>query len=94
MIIPNNERKTRCATLPLWNAFISNVDELSIASPFVPKTIEDKESWIIRQVAPSLATIVLAHSGDMEFVYRAISDGADRIKPANRKMIKAYQDAI
>lgn len=93
MILLDKDRKTRCSTLPSWDAFISNVDELSIASPFVPKTIEDKESWIIRQVAPSLATIVLAHCGDMDFVYRAITDGADRIKLVNRKMILAYQDA-
>lgn len=84
-------RKTRCTTLSVWDEFISNVMELSIASPFVPKTIEDKESWILRQVAPSMAAVVLAHNGDMEFIYRALNDGAGRINPATKKMIRAYQ---
>ena len=91
LIVLDNDRRTRCSTLPLWDKFLSCVHELTIASPFVPKTIEDKESWIIRQVAPSMAAVVLAHSGDMEFIYRALSDGMDRMSPTTRKMVEAYQ---
>lgn len=59
----DNNNRSRCSTLPLWQLFIDGVRKLQLYVPEVPKTLEDKKVWIIDQVLPTLTGIIIADGG-------------------------------
>lgn len=86
----DNNRKCRCTTLQLWNDFIGNVEKIRLYIKPLPSTINDRISWLYRQVAPSLASVVEALDGTTEFIYNLLESGKIRLSSKDWDMIHAY----
>lgn len=53
------------------------------------RTLEDVRHWLRRQVAPSLATVVLAAGGDTAPLLDLVTDGSHRLRALHRAMAAA-----
>jgi len=87
----DNDRKSRCSNLEKWEAFISGISALRLYQPQELKTIDDSVRWIDRQVAPTLAAVLLAHDGDIRIFTELLSGGRERLNKNHRRMIQEYQ---
>ena len=88
----DNTRKTRCATADKWAAFIGEIGELKLYCPESQKTLDSTRKWLIRQVAPSLAAVVLAEGrltvdGAVEYLQDLVENGTFRLRKYQRELI-------
>ena len=79
VIEPDNVRLDRCSTSPKWNEFINSVSAIRLYLPTAPKTLEQTRSWLMKQVAPSFSAVIKASGGDMDFAYKMLASGSNRI---------------
>lgn len=84
-IEPDNPQKTRCSNTPIWNAFIGDMQKMSLYVPKNPKTIEDTKRWIDKYVGASLSAVIEADGGSMEFIYKNLPKWQTR-REQNREL--------
>lgn len=89
IIQPDNERKCRCSTSPKWEAFLDNISKVSLYSASEPKTLEDTKRWLMRQVAPSLAAVIVSEDGDLAFIQSLADSGTKRFSMRHINMIES-----
>lgn len=89
MIDLDDVNRSRCSTYSLWVEFTSNVAALKITVPKMLKTLDEKRSWVERQVAPTLAAIILADGGSLEFLENNLVSGLDRMNHSLYEMAMA-----
>lgn len=75
----DNNNKSRCSVDPLWQRFIDGIDAVKLYVPSEPKTLEEKREWFKRQVAPTLAGIIIADGGTMDIVTENFYDYVKKI---------------
>jgi phage replication initiation protein len=75
----DNNNRSRCSVDPLWEKFIDRIRPLKLYVPDSPKTLEDKKQWVLTQVMPTLAGIVIADSGSLEFITDNLVHSAERM---------------
>ena len=80
-------RKGRCSMDPTWESFIGDVLKVALYHSPEPKTIDDTKNWLERQVATSLATVVIADGGDSSFIHHLLDSGSRRLSSHHRDMI-------
>lgn len=81
----------RWKTAPFWEKFLAGVDELPLTTIIEEQTIEDKEEWLSKQVASTLALVHEAYGGDMKQIDRLLKEGKQRLKPKDYNMIKQFK---
>lgn len=86
-----DRNKSRWKTAKFWEEFLGDVEPLRLSESKPAATLEKKIAWLDRQVAPTLAMIVEAMEGDMEKIYKLISDGAERLKERDIAIIREYK---
>lgn len=74
----DNERDTRCSSDEKWLLFLNDIQTIKICQPVREKTLEDKEKWIEKQVAPTLSALYKIY-GSIDFFYDLVDMGAYRI---------------
>ena len=47
-------------------------------------------SWLDRQIAPTMAAIITAYEGDIEWLHEIIKNGASRLSQRHRDAIAQY----
>lgn len=77
-IVHDNDRRTRCSSLPKWLSFVDGVGKVSLFVKAEFKTINDKREWFDRQVGPTFAKILDADGGSMEFITNNLKQWAWR----------------
>lgn len=87
IIVFDNERKTRCSNDIKWDAFLAGIEPIRLYVPPVPRTLEDKQEWITRQVAPTIAGLIIANHGDISFLTQHIDTHAQRMKGHLRELV-------
>lgn len=89
IVQPNKKdvNKSRWETKPYWKKIINTTEKVSLSQKKEDATLEDIEKWIEKQVAPTLATIVMAKGGDMEYIYDQLGKGSKRLKAKHRSII-------
>lgn len=90
IISPDASRCERCSIDPVWSAFVGDVLKLSLYKAPKPRTIDDTKNWLDRQVASSLAAVVIADGGDSSFIHYLLNSGAMRLSNHHRNMIGKY----
>lgn len=90
--IINNDspRKDRCTVSEKWNAFIDGIGKISLYCPEPEKTIDDNKRWLTRQVAPTLAKVVMADAS-FDFIDFLIDNGINRLTPNQLEILNALQ---
>ena len=89
MINDDNERKCRCTVSEKWESFINNIGRISLYCSKQEKTIDETRKWLIKQVAPSLAKVVEADGGVIDFLHFLIQNGYNRLTDTQLNMIHA-----
>lgn len=92
-VVLDNERIDRCSVDPLWSDFCAGVSKFSLYEATPPKTIDDTKSWLMRQVSPSLASVVISDGGDSAFVDNMIQVGALRLASHNEDILELLEVA-
>lgn len=87
IVEPDNSRKDRCTVSPVWARFVDGISGLTLYCPPPEKTLDDTKDWLTRQVAPSLAAVVIADGGATDFVDSMLADGSCRLKNRHRELI-------
>ncbi|MGP8312571.1 replication initiation factor domain-containing protein [Enterocloster aldenensis] len=86
MIELDDSNRSRCSIYPLWADFINGISSLKITVPKFEKSLEDKKTWIKRQVMPTLAAVILADGGSLEFVEDNLENGLNRMNKSLYEM--------
>ena len=79
MIELDDINRSRCSTYPVWADFMDGISSLKITVPKYEKTMDEKKTWIKRQVMPTLAAVILADGGSLEFVEDNLENGLNRM---------------
>ena len=88
-----DSNKTRCKVADKWLEFLDGVTKLSLYLAPATKTLDKVKHWLMKQVASSLAAVVIAAEGDAEFIHKLLDSGASRLKAYHLDLIKQYQMA-
>lgn len=87
-----DSNRNRWKTAPFWIKFLAGVDGLPLTTIKEAPTIEDKEEWLKRQAAPSLAIVFKAYDGDIEKIEEILNEGAQRLTAKDHNMIKQFKE--
>lgn len=87
LIVIDDSNKSRCSLDDKWALMISSISPLRLRVNKPDKTIEDKDDWIYRQVAPSLSICFEYHGGDMEYIYSLLENGRIRRSSADLRLL-------
>lgn len=87
IVTPDCTRNSRSSTDPVWESFIGDVLNLSLYCPPKPKTIEDTKNWLDKQVAPSLASVVMSDGGSSDFIHHLLKTGSTRLSAHQKDMV-------
>ena len=82
--------KARWPSAKWWEKLLDNVEKLQLTSRREPKSIDDMASWLDRQIAPTIAAIITAYEGDIEWLHEIIKNGASRLSQRHRDAIAQY----
>lgn len=93
IIEPTATRDSRCPETETWLAFVDGISKLSLYIAPPEKTINKIKGWLMKQVASSLAAVVISMDGDAEFIYRLLDSGRCRLKKHHIDLIRQYQMA-
>ena len=73
-----SERPTRCPRARWFAELVGEAQRARVYEPQEPRTIEQVDEWLTRQVAPSLAAVVAAMGGDVDYMTNLIAAGRTR----------------
>lgn len=88
----DNENVSRCSTLKKWDRFVNHVGRLKLSSPRGEKSVEKSREWIDRQCMPTIAGLVMANGGSVDFLTNHLYDHYERLKPRDKRMFEEYQN--
>lgn len=86
-----SKRLDRATRLDWWQAIIGQVERISFSLPRSVQSIDKVKSWIAKQVAPSIATVLAAFDGQTdlwwEFFWGIVLEGEDRMRDRHHALI-------
>ena len=85
-----NQQKRRWDTAPWWEKVIHDVGKIKLSQRKADRSIEDMQDWIFKQISPTLATILEATEGDMDWLVNVIVRGSSRLKNKHKQAITQY----
>ena len=88
---PNNQRKRSWETADWWDSLLHNVDKLPLRKEVTERTIEEFETWIDQQIGPTLAAILTAKEGEVDWLYHIIHNASGRLKQKHLDAIQLYR---
>ena len=80
--------RSRCSTDALWESFCDGILKRKLTVNKEERTLEKARDWLYRQVAPTLASVVLADGGTIDFVQRLLEVGEERIDYHMQQLIQ------
>ncbi|PNV61489.1 replication initiation factor domain-containing protein [Clostridium sp. chh4-2] len=94
LIVLDNVRIDRCTTSEKWLLFIGGISKLSLYCPKEIKTLEDKKIWLGKQVAPTLAAVVISEGGSIDYIYKLVKAGSTRLKKHHVEIMQSASGGI
>ena len=80
--VPEGKNQARWAVCDWWVRWLGAGDDVvRFTRTTSEKLIEEVRSWVLAQVAPSLALLLMADGGALDFYRKAAQEGAQRLKP-------------
>ncbi len=80
-------RGDRSRRLGWFEAIVGGATKATLRYPRPARTLEEAETWIWEQVAVTLATVVEARGGDLDYVANLLEDGRRRQKARHRALL-------
>lgn len=84
-----NSQRERWDTRDWWNTFLNGVKKLRLSTAPAARSIDKSFAWCQRQVAPTLAMIIIAMGGDYEVLEKLVKDGQRRLRPHHKALLAA-----
>ena len=81
------KRGDRSRRLEWFEAIVGAATKAKMRHPRPARTLEEAEAWLRQQVAPTLAIVVEARGGDLDYVSGFLEDGRRRQKPRHRALL-------
>jgi len=81
------EQRTRWPIASWWARFLGYAGKLRLSLPSPVRTLETVRAWVEHQVAPSLALLVRAEGGAVDWLYLLLQKGAARLTPAQLALL-------
>lgn len=72
---------------PWWDAFLGAVERIALSVLPKVQTVDSVREWVRRQVAPSLAVLMLAAGGDLGELAALARDGLGRLRGRHQLML-------
>ena len=85
-----NQQKRRWDTARWWEEIIDDVSKIQLKQKKADRRIEDMQEWVVKQISPTLATILEATEGDMGWLVNVIASGSNRLKNKHKQAIQQY----
>lgn len=85
-----NQQKRRWNTASWWEQIIDGVGKIKLSQKQAERRIEDMQDWITKQISPTLAAILEATEGDMQWLVGVIAQGSGRLKNKHKQAIQQY----
>ena len=85
-----NQQKRRWDTARWWEEIIDDVSKIQLKQKKADRRIEDMQDWVVKQISPTLATILEATEGDMGWLVNVIASGSNRLKNKHKQAIQQY----
>lgn len=90
---PNPDKnKSRWPTAEWWSQLLDGVDKLQLTIEREQRSIDDMRDWLEQQIAPTLAAILTAKEGELDWLHEIIGKGAQRLSQRHRDAIAQYLD--
>lgn len=89
-----DSNKSRWPTAPWWENFLQKVESLQLTIKKESRSIEDMAAWVDKQIGPSLAAILKAHEGDLNWLRQVIAKGAHRLSRRHIDAINIYKGQL
>ena len=80
--------RSRCSTDSTWDSFCDGIAKRKLTVMKEERTLDKARDWLYRQVAPTLASVVLADGGTIDFVQRLLEVGEERIDYHMQQLIQ------
>ena len=81
------DRPGRCPRSEWFSGLVGDAAKARVYDPKPPRTVEEVKAWIDKQVAPSLAAVVAASGGDMDYMSHLVLTGRSRWKGKHRALL-------
>ena len=78
---------SRTVRAPWFAELVGSAKRARVYAPTPPRTVEDSENWLQRQVARSFAKVLAGHGGGLGFVSRLAAAGKARFTAHDRMLI-------
>jgi phage replication initiation protein len=83
-----NSLVDRCPRMEWFEEIVGDAKKATVYEPRPVTSAEKVDSWLHRQVAPSLAAMMVRYGGDVEYVGGLMKDGKGRWKTKHRLLAK------
>lgn len=87
LIENDNVRKSRCSNMEKWEKFLCGISHLRLSCPSKLKELDDCIQWLTKQVAPTMAALMVAFEGDMNIFTDLLLNGLERLNKNHKRMI-------
>lgn len=85
-----DQNKSRWPTTAWWDQLLDNVEKLQLTIKKDAKTIEDMTAWVDKQISPTIAAILKAQEGDLDWLRKIIAKGSKRLSKRHKEAIYQY----
>lgn len=83
-------RKRKWKTAPWYDKLLGDVEKLKLTVKPAEKSIEDMKRWINKQISPTIAAVMAANEGEIDWLYDLIINGSTRLKAKHKQAIAQY----
>lgn len=91
----DNDNKSRCTVNEKWLYFLNGILPLKFSFIAEVRTLDDKKDWVIKQVMPTLAAIIVSDGGCLDFIEQNLASGFMRMKKSLLNLIpREYVDFL
>ena len=80
--------RSRCTTDTHWQDFIDGIDSCKLTVKKEERTLEKARDLLMRQVSPTLATVVMADGGTLDFIEKLLQSGEVRMDHHMRQLVQ------
>lgn len=86
-----DSNKARWPSADWWEQLLAGVEKLTLTIQKEERSIDDMTEWVDRQIAPTIAAIMTAKEGDLAWLHKILSKGAQRLSQRHLDAITQYQ---
>jgi DNA relaxase NicK len=89
-----DSNRSRWVTCDWWEKFCFGIEKANLKVEHVKRTVDKVRAWLVKQVAPSLALVLLADGGSTEEpggLLSLLADGRKRLRQVHENMLLEFR---